>query len=129
MTLMIIFGNPLGVEITNNEQFNTIVMSLLVYVWFIMTTKLDLTWNISIMIVLCIYFLFESKKISDYKIVVNDPNLDINKKKELLDSFDQLQKYLLITIFGMTIAGTYLYANEKQIQYGGGFSLYKFFFY
>ena len=51
---MIVFGNPLGVEFTNNEQFNTIIMSLLVYVWFIMTTKLDLTWNVCILIILTI---------------------------------------------------------------------------
>lgn len=129
MALMIVFGNPLGVEFTNNEQFNTVIMSLLVYVWFIMTTKLDLTWNVSILIILTIYFLYESKKVSDYKIILADPNLDSIKKKELFDSFDKLQKYLLLTIFGVTIAGTLLYANEKQVQYGGGFSMYRFFFY
>lgn len=129
MTLMTIFGNPLGVEFTNNEQFNIIIMTLLVYVWFIMTTKLDLAWNMSILIILTIYFLYESKKVSDYKIILSDPNLDSVKKKELFNSFDNLQKYLLITMFGVTIAGTFLYANEKQVQYGGGFSMYQFFFY
>ena len=129
MTLMIIFGNPLGVEFTNNEQFNIIVMSLLVYVWFVMTTKLDLSWNVAILIILTIYFLYESKKVSEYKIILADPNLDLVRKKELFDSFNNLQKYLLITIGGITIAGTFLYANEKQVQHGGGFSFYKFFFY
>jgi Mn2+/Fe2+ NRAMP family transporter len=94
-----------------------------------MTTKLDLSWNVSILIILTIYFLYESKKVSDYKIILADPNLDAVKKKELFDSFDNLQKFLLVGIFGVTIAGTFLYANEKQVQHGGGFSLYKFFFY
>jgi chromate transport protein ChrA len=129
MTLMIIFGNPLGIEITHNEQTNSIIMSLLIYVWFILTTKLDLTWNVSILIILTIYFIYESKKISDYKIILKDDNLDINKKKELLDSFNQFQKYLIFTIFGITLSGTFLYANEKQVQYGGGFNIYNFFFY
>jgi hypothetical protein len=129
MALMIVFGNPLGVEFTNNQQFNIIIMTLLVYVWFIMTTKLDLAWNVAILIILTIYFLYESKKISDYKLILSDPNLDNLKKKELFDSFDNLQKILLVTIFGVTIAGTLLYVNEKQIQYGGGFSMYRFFFY
>ena len=129
MTLMIIFGNPFGVELTNNEQTNSIIMSLLVYVWFIMTTKLDLAWNISILILLTIYFIYESKKISEYKFILKDENLDNIKKKELFDSFDQLQKHLLVAIFGVTIVGTCFYANEKQVQYGGGFSLYNFFFY
>ena len=129
IALMTIIGNPLGVEFTNNQQFNIIIMSLLVYVWFVMTTKLDLAWNISILIILTIYFLYESKKVSDYKLILSDPNLDTLKKKELFDSFDNLQKYLLIAMFGVTIAGTFLYANEKQVQYGGGFSMYRFFFY
>lgn len=129
MTLMIVFGNPFCVEITNNEQFNIIIMTLLVYVWFIMTTKLDLSWNVSILIILTIYFLYESKKVSDYKIILEDPNLDSIKKKELFDSFGNLQTYLLIALFGITLTGTFLYANEKQVQYGGGFSMYKFFFY
>jgi hypothetical protein len=129
MALLIIFGNPLGVEVTNNQQFNIIIMSLLVYVWFILTTKLDIGWNVSILILLTIYFLYESKKVSDYKLILDDPNLDTLKKKELFDSFGNLQKYLLITIFGITLTGTFLYANEKQVQYGGGFSMYRFFFY
>lgn len=129
MTLMIVFGNPFGIEFTNNEQFNIIIMTLLVYVWFIMTTKLDLAWNVSILIILTIYFLYESKKVSDYKIILADPNLDTIKKKELFDSFGNLQTYLLIALFGVTLTGTFLYANEKQVQYGGGFSMYRFFFY
>jgi hypothetical protein len=129
MTLMIILGNPLGVEVTNNHQFNVIIMSLLVYVWFILTTKLDLTWNVSILIILCIYFLYESKKISDYKIILSDKNLDLGKKKELLDSWDLIQKTLIGLIASITAIGTYFYANEKQVQYGGGFSLVNFFFY
>lgn len=129
MALMIVFGNPFGVEFTNNEQLNIIIMTLLVYVWFVMTTKLDLAWNVSILIILTIYFLYESKKVSDYKIILADPNLDSLKKKELFDSFGNLQTYLLLTLFGVTLTGTFLYATEKQVQYGGGFSMYRFFFY
>lgn len=139
MTLMIIFGNPLGIEITNDEQFNSILMSLLVYVWFIMTTKLDLSWNICVLIILTIYFIFESKKISEYNMILKDENINDIKKKELLDSFNHLQKYLLSSIFGVTLIGTYLYASDKTIQnqpqyqnqsqFGGGFNYFNFFFY
>ena len=129
MTVMTIFGNPLGVQITKNEQGNMILMSLLVYVWFIMTTKLDLTWNISILIILTMYFMYESQKVSDYNVMLKDDNLCDEKKKELLDSFNNLQSYLLLLIFGITLTGTYLYANEKKEQVGGSFSYFNFFFY
>jgi hypothetical protein len=128
MALMICFGNPFGVEITSNQQVNIVIMSLLVYVWFIMTTKLDLAWNIGILILLTIYFLYESKQISDYKAISLDPQLDLNKKKNILDTYISTQKYILVAIFGVTIVGTLVYANEKQEQYGGGFSINKFIF-
>ena len=129
MTVMTIFGNPLGVQITKNEQGNMIIMSLLVYVWFIMTTKLDLTWNLSILIILTMYFIYESNKVSDYNVMLRDDNLSIEKKKELLDSYNQIQSSVLLVIFGITLTGTYLYSNEKQVQYGGGFNYFNFFFY
>jgi uncharacterized membrane protein len=83
---------------------------------------------ISILILLTIYFLYESKQISDYNIISKDANLSNDKKKELLNNFSNLQNYLLVAIFGVTLSGTYLYANEKQVQYGGGFSYFDFFF-
>ena len=126
MALMICFGNPFSVEITSNQQINVVIMSLLVYVWFIMTTKLDLAWNIGVLILLTIYFLYESKQISDYNILSKDPLVDVGTKKEILDKYINIQKYLLMTIFGVTVIGTLIYANEKQEQYGGGFSIDKF---
>ena len=128
MSLMICFGNPFSVEITSNQQINIVIMSLLVYVWFILTTKLDLAWNIGILILLTIYFLYESKQISEYNVMLTDPVLDNKKKQELVSTYVSIQKYILMTIFGVTIIGTLVYVNEKKEQYGGGFSIDKFIF-
>jgi hypothetical protein len=128
MALMICFGNPFSVEVTSNQQINIVIMSLLVYVWFIMTTKLDLAWNIGILILLTIYFLYESKQVSDYNMVQTDSLIDKNKKQEILDTYVNTQKYVLMIIFGVTIVGTLIYANEKKEQYGGGFTIDKFLF-
>lgn len=129
ITLMTIVGNPLGVEITDNQQLNTIIASLIVYVWFILTTKLDLAWNIGILIILTIYFLYESKKSSEYKVMLEDINITKDKKKELLEYYSSIQKYMLSAIFGITLIGTFFFANQKQVQHGGGFSYFNFFFY
>lgn len=128
MALMICFGNPFSVEVTSNQQINIVIMSLLVYVWFIMTTKLDLAWNIGILILLTIYFLYESKQVSDYNMVKSDSLVEANKKNQILDTYVNTQKYVLMIIFGVTIVGTLIYANEKKEQYGGGFSIDKFLF-
>jgi hypothetical protein len=129
MALMTIFGNPFVIEVTKNQQINILIMSLLVYVWFIMTTKLDYTWNIGILIILTIYFLYESQKINEYQLVLVDPNLNDNNKLEIINYYLNIQKMILVTLFGITTIGTLFYASEKQIQYGGGFSYLRFFFY
>ena len=118
ITLMTIVGNPIGVEITENQQLNTIIASLIVYVWFILTTKLDLAWNIAILIILTIYFLYEGKKSSEYKIILEDSNITKDKKRELLEYYSSMQKYMLSAIFGITLIGTFFFANQKQVQHG-----------
>ena len=128
MSLMIIIDNPFNVEVTSNQPFNILIMSLLIYVWFILTTKLDVTWNIGVIILLAIYFLFESKKINDLNISLKDVNIEQNKKNELIEHFTCIQNYLLIGIFGVTVIGSLFYASEKQVQYGGGFNLLNFWF-
>jgi hypothetical protein len=128
MTLMIIFGNPFVIEVTNNQQINVLIMSLLVYVWFIMTTKLDFAWNIGILLILTVYFLYESKKISEYQLILVDPNLNDNARLEIINYYLSIQKVILVSLFGLTTIGTLFYASEKKVQYGGGFSYLNFFF-
>ena len=129
IALMTIIGNPLGVEPTENQQLNIIISSLIIYVWFILTTKLDLSWNIGVLVLLTIFFLYESKKSSEYKFMLKDYNLTKEKKKELLKHYASLQKYMLTAIFGVTLIGTLFFAEHKSVQYGGGFSYFNFFFY
>jgi hypothetical protein len=128
MALMIIFGNPFIVEVSSNHEINILVMSLLVYVWFIMTTKLDFAWNIGILLILTIYFLYESKKINEYQLVLIDPNLKDSSKLEIINYYLTIQKIILVVLFGITTVGTLFYASEKRVQYGGGFSYLTFFF-
>jgi hypothetical protein len=94
-----------------------------------LTTKLDLSWNIGILVLLTIFFLYESKKSSEYKLMLKDYNLTKEKKKELLDYYASLQKYMLTAIFGVTLIGTLFFAEKKSVQHGGGFSYFNFFFY
>ena len=129
IALMSIIGNPLGIDVTENQQLNIIISSLLIYVWFILTTKLDLAWNIGVLILLTIFFLYENKKVSEYSVVLKDHNLSKEKKKELLEYYGSLQKYMLTAIFGITLIGTLFFADNKAIQHGGGFSYFNFFFY
>lgn len=128
LSLMILFGNPFGIEISSSHTFNIVILTLVIYAWFILTTKLDLTWNIAILILLTIYFLYESKTTADINVELKDPLISNETKSNLLNTYISTNNYLLLSIFGVTLIGTFFYTSEKQVQYGGGFSPVKFWF-
>lgn len=133
ITLLIMFGNPINYEVSKNEIFNSIIVGFVIYVFFILTTKLNYMYNISIILILVIYFLYESHKLTEYKNVINDDNLEDEQKKGLINNFNNINNYLLASILGITIFGTIMYYNEKKVKYiqiGGNnnFSLEKFWF-
>jgi hypothetical protein len=128
MSLIILFGNPFGSKLSSNHTFNIMVITLLIYAWFILMTKLDLSWFIGIIILLAIYFLYESKITQDVNLQISNSSINMETKSEIINTFFQTNNYVLMAIFGITIIGTLSYGNEKQIQYGGGFSMNKFWF-
>lgn len=128
MSLMILFGNPFGTKLSTNHTFNIVVITLLIYAWFILMTKLDLSWFIGVIILLAIYFLYESKATLDLNQQLEDSAVSSETREKLMNTFIQTNNYVLMTIFGVTVVGSLFYGNEKQVQYGGGFSMNKFWF-
>lgn len=128
MSMMILFGNPFGLNLSSNYAFNFVIITLLIYAWFILMTKLDLAWFIGVIILLAIYFLYESKATNDLNQQLSDNLIDSETKGELVNTFLQTNNYVLMAIFGVTVVGTLFYGGEKQVQYGGGFSINKFWF-
>lgn len=128
MSLLIIFNNPFGIELSSNHTINMMILTLLVYVWFILTTKLDLAWNIGIILLLVIYFLYESKLTNNINIKLSDTNISGENKQQIVSEFVKINNYVLLILFGFTLLGTFFYTSEKQVQYGGGFNLANFWF-
>ena len=128
MSLMILFGNPFGTKISSNHTLNIVIITLLIYAWFILITKVDLSWFIGIIILLAIYFLYESKMTLDINQQLNDNLLNDETKTQIINTFINTNNYVLMAIFGITIIGSLFYGSEKQVQYGGGFSISKFWF-
>ena len=126
LSLIILFGNPFKIGLSSSSIIDTLIITLLIYVWFILTTKLDLSWNIAIIILLVIYFLFESKYSSDLDLQLKDVNVPNDIKLELTQTFIMHNNIILVAIFGVTLIGTLFYSNEKQVQYGGGYSFLNF---
>lgn len=128
MSLMILFGNPFGTQLSTNHSFNIMIITLLIYAWFILMTKLDLSWFIGVIILLAIYFLYESKVSLDINQQLEDSAISTETRSELTNIFIQTNNYALMAIFGVTVVGSLFYGGEKKVQYGGGFSMSKFWF-
>lgn len=128
LSLILLFGNPFFVQMSSSDTVNILLITLLIYGWFILTTKLDLSWNIGIIILLAMYFLFESKYLTDLNMQLNDPIINTETKTQLTQTFIQNNNIVLVGIFGITLIGALFYTSEKQVQYGGGFSFGNFWF-
>lgn len=120
--LMSLFGNPLK-QSSGDDTISLIIISCLVYVWFIFTTKLSVTWNFGIIILLCIYFFYDNYKLNQYDKKIEDSKLKEKDKEDFIKSFIKDHQMLLLGLFGLTLIGTIIYSVEQSeisIQTGGG---------
>lgn len=121
LALIILFSD-------NLDNFQILQYITLGYLWFLFSTKLDLHWNIVVtLLLLCLYV--NNNKIKQKNTnIVNDKILSNDEKIVLLQKNDKNILYFVF-IFIITITGTYMYSNKKEIQYGGGYSLINFLLY
>jgi hypothetical protein len=109
-----------------DDMKKVILYGLIGYTWFIFTTKLDIQWNLIIIVLLIIGYLYESNFFSDEHILLKDQVLTLEEKDRLLTKNTQYRSYIVISILIITLLGTLFYEQKKGAQYGGGFSITKF---
>lgn len=113
-----------------NDTYTALFYSLIAYAWFILTTKLDIQWNIIIILIMLFGFLYESKINEKDEKIVNDTNLTVEQKEKIISENSNYKNYIILAILATTIIGTIFYTNKKIEQYGGGsFDLITFLFY
>lgn len=118
---MILVGN-----ITDTRT--AIVFAMCAYSWFILTTKLDLEWNFFILFLLLLGFLYEHQTCTREDESNIDEVLSEEDRQKLKDKHKKYKMYILIGIGILTIIGTFVYANKKQLQYGNDFNIKDFFY-
>lgn len=104
-----------------------LLYSIFGYIWFILTTKLDLQFNLIIVISLLGIYAYENNLKAKEKELVEDENLTSDEKKKIIDNYNYQKSILILIPIATTFIGTFLYCDKKQVQYGGGFDYYKFF--
>jgi hypothetical protein len=128
MSMIIITNSDIRYTTCNNYFMNVVILTVIIYIWFIMMMKMDIGWQLSILLLLLLYFVYDTKKDRDTELLIKDNNLDMNKKIEINKFNTMIENYGILIIFGITAIGTILYDSEKQIQYGGGYNLKTFLF-
>lgn len=111
-----------------NKIEKGIMYALVGYTWFIFTTKLDIQWNVMILLLLLFGFIYESKLEEKENNVLNDISLNDNEKEKIMSDYNSHKLYIIFAIIFLTIVGSTLYVNKKTVQYGGGFDTMKFIF-
>jgi uncharacterized membrane protein len=113
----------------NMPSTSIILYSILGYGWFLISTKMDIHWNIVIIIALLITYLYDNNVHYEQNIVANDKVLTDDEKRKIIESNNTYKLVIVGIIASITVIGTFMYSNRKEVQYGGGYSLVNYLFY
>ena len=121
LTFVILYGE-------NESVTQAVALSLGLYALFLMTTKLDVQWNIIVVTILLFAFLYETHTDIKEKKLKTDSTLDLTTAKNIVSQHKRNKMYIGAIIIGITVIAALLYSRKKQEQYGGGYDLAKFIF-
>jgi predicted PurR-regulated permease PerM len=104
-----------------NSGMRAIIYSIVGYSWFILTTKLDIHWNLAIIGLLVIGFMYEKQMFQKELESSEDEALKDKHRKRIRASNKSMKRLIVGSIILITLVGSYIYYNKKQLQYGGNF--------
>jgi hypothetical protein len=108
---------------------SSLLYALIGYIWFIFSTKLDIHWNIIILILLSIGYMYENSLDIKEADILNDPNLSDIQKSDIINKYNTYKSWIVCSIMLVTILGTLMYTNKKTVQYGGKYDMFTYIFY
>ena len=110
------------------KQTNILFYTILSYILFIFSTKVDLPWNIAIIGLLLVGYLYEHKMKNKEKDSEDDQALEDVDRKRITKKNNFNRLVVIVSIAIVIIIGTSMYFNKKQMQYGDKFDMTKFVF-
>lgn len=115
-----------------DEEMDLIMVifySVIIYLWFIFSTKMDIHFNIIIIVMLLVAYFYERSLLAKNNEVINDKVLTDDQKNKLILDLNTTNRYLTVGIMSLVVGGMLLYCNKKEVQYGGGYNVFKFLLY
>lgn len=113
-----------------SDQIDTrsaLIYAILGYIWFVFSTKLDIHWNIVIIILLFIGYMYENSNKIRVNEIKTDNSLTNDQKQILLNEIESTQTWIVGSVIIVTILGTFFYSQKKIEQYGGGYDVFTYF--
>lgn len=122
ITMLVVVVNFGGV----NNIIPALIYTMFSYIWFILTTKLDLKWNLVILGLMVIGFMYESNMFNKEVESTDDESLEKEDIEIIKNKNNYTKIMIFLSIFIVTLIGTIFYANKKKIQHGGNFDPIQF---
>lgn len=91
------------------------------YLWFILTTKLDVHWNIVIFLLLVAGYFYDLKVTNKERCAESDQALNKTDIKKIRRVRKNVRGVVALSIVAVTVIGTFLYMNKQKVQHGGNF--------
>jgi hypothetical protein len=108
---------------------NIAINSVSVYLIYLLSTKLDLQYNMLILLLILFYYFYKRNADTKNNRINDDTDLD-NETKKILTLLENNKNNIFG--FGLVLSliyFSYVYCQRKTVQYGGGFSYSKFLLY
>jgi len=105
----------------------SILYTLIGYILYILTTKMDVQINMIVFTILLLGFLYEHNNMLKEEEMNNDPVLSEEDKTRI--KYEYNKKKMILGIISIIVIGigTLFYYNRKTIQHAGHFSYQTFF--
>lgn len=121
----------IGLESDSNTQLSTIDLltyTSIGYIWFVFTTKMDIHWNIIVLMMLIGLYVVDRNMRLDESTIKSDPNVSIYLKQKTISKNNKIRTIGIASLAIATGIGTLLYSNKKVGQYGGSYDVFDYFF-
>lgn len=110
----------------NLELSDTFLFGSIIYLLYLLATKLDIQFNIVILGALFTSYIYLNDLEKQITNINKSDILTDDKKLELLNKLNTNKIYLYMGLGFLLGSGMLLYANKKQVQYGGSYNLLNF---
>lgn len=113
-----------------NKNLNYLILNTsILYLFYILSTKMDLQFNLLFLIGLLIYYFYNKELKNQYNRINKDNDLDNDFKEKFNYNINWKKNIYSIILISLTILFSYIYFSRKNVQYGGKFNYTNFFLY